>query len=93
MAGPRDFRLHIARLAARAARAAIASYTSMNRDEKAEVLVRNAIKRLPSTGKLRSTEKAIVVALTHLVSEVPRSVPDYSFLVETVRSLHARARG
>ena len=88
-----NFRAHIERLAVRAARAGVASYTSVNRDEKAEVLVRRAIKRMPPSGKLRSTEKAVVVALTHLLSEVPPTVPDYALLVEAVRSLHARASG
>ena len=93
MVGPKDFRARIEGLAVRAARAGIASYTHMNRDEKAEVLVRSAISRMPTSGKLGSTEKAIVVALTHLLTEVPATVPDYSVLVEAVRSLHARASG
>ena len=87
------FRAHVERLAVRAARAGVASYTGMGRGEKADVLVRAAIKRMPPSGKLRSTEKAVVVALTHLLSEVPPAVPDYAWLVEAVRSLHARASG
>jgi hypothetical protein len=65
----------------------------MARDEKAEVLVRMAVERLPPSGKLRKTEKVIVVALTHVLSEVSPSVPDYSLLVELVRSLRERADG
>jgi hypothetical protein len=80
-------------LTLRAARAAVASYTGMPREEKAEVLVRSAIGRMPASGKLGTPQKLIIVALTHLLSEVPSTVRDYAQMVDAVRSLHKRAVG
>ena len=92
MPGFDDVRRGLQNLAPQAARVLLVSLTGGSLRDDPVTLIRAAIARLPGAGRIqKKKDQAAVIALTHLLSEVPANTPGYADLVRAVGDLRDRA--